>query len=149
VISFIQPYRRCNDLSLRKMKCKISSMQMGHAMPDTKVLCTSCDIYCSLLADVEDGRVVRVRATDPRPCLARRTGSVVTGTLSDAPTLSDAQLCPDDPDYLDAKQGIPHMKGIPCRIEPIQLTKVKIAICSTPKSPLSFETICKLGSVST
>ena len=41
-----------------------------------------------------------------------------TGTLSDALTLSDAQLCPDDSNYLDAEQGIPHVKGIPCRIGP-------------------------------
>jgi len=30
--------------------------------------------------------------------------------------LADAQLCPDDDDYLDREQGIPHFKGIPCKI---------------------------------
>ena len=38
------------------------------------------------------------------------------GHLSGAMQYADAQLCPDDDDYLDREQGIPHMKGIPCRI---------------------------------
>ena len=29
---------------------------------------------------------------------------------------ADAMLCPDDEDFLDREQGIPHLKGIPCRI---------------------------------
>lgn len=36
--------------------------------------------------------------------------------LSDALRLVDAMLCPDDEDYLDREQGIPHLKGLPCRI---------------------------------
>lgn len=36
--------------------------------------------------------------------------------LSGAWDYADAQLCPDDTDYLDREQGIPHLKGIPCRI---------------------------------
>jgi anaerobic selenocysteine-containing dehydrogenase len=38
------------------------------------------------------------------------------GKLSGAWDHADAQLCPDDEDYLDREQGIPHLKGIPCRI---------------------------------
>ena len=38
------------------------------------------------------------------------------GHLSGALKYSDAQLCRDDDDYLDWEQGIPHLKGIPCRI---------------------------------
>ena len=38
------------------------------------------------------------------------------GQLSGAWDYSDAQLCPDDADFLDREQGIPHLKGIPCRI---------------------------------
>jgi hypothetical protein len=38
------------------------------------------------------------------------------GELSGAHKYADAQLCPDDEDYLDREQGIPHLKGIPCRI---------------------------------
>ncbi len=38
------------------------------------------------------------------------------GHLSGALTYSDAMLCPDDDDFLDREQGIPHLKGIPCRI---------------------------------
>jgi len=38
------------------------------------------------------------------------------GHLSGALKYSDALLCPDDEDYLDREQGIPHLKGIPCRI---------------------------------
>ena len=36
--------------------------------------------------------------------------------LSGALAFADAQLCPDDDPYLDREQGIPHLKGIPCRI---------------------------------
>ena len=39
------------------------------------------------------------------------------GHLSGALKYSDAQLCRDDEDYLDREQGIPHLKGVPCRIE--------------------------------
>jgi len=38
------------------------------------------------------------------------------GHLSGALEYSDAQLCRDDEDYLDREQGIPHLKGVPCRI---------------------------------
>ncbi|MEM9355054.1 MAG: molybdopterin-dependent oxidoreductase [Pseudomonadota bacterium] len=38
------------------------------------------------------------------------------GELSGAWQLSDAQLCRDDDDFLDTEQGIPHFKGIPCRL---------------------------------
>lgn len=38
------------------------------------------------------------------------------GHLSGALKYSDAQLCRDDDDYLDREQGIPHLKGVPCRI---------------------------------
>ncbi|MEM7512894.1 MAG: molybdopterin dinucleotide binding domain-containing protein, partial [Bacteroidota bacterium] len=39
--------------------------------------------------------------------------------LSSAWKLSDAQLCPDTMDFLDREQGIPHFKGIPCRVNKI------------------------------
>jgi anaerobic selenocysteine-containing dehydrogenase len=38
------------------------------------------------------------------------------GQLSGAWEYADAQLCPDDDDYLDHEQGVPHLHGIPCRI---------------------------------
>lgn len=38
------------------------------------------------------------------------------GTLSGAWEYADAQICPDDDDYLDMEQGIPHLKGIPCNV---------------------------------
>ena len=38
------------------------------------------------------------------------------GTLSGAWEHADAQICPDDPEHLDNEQGIPHLKGIPCRV---------------------------------
>ena len=40
------------------------------------------------------------------------------GSLSAAWTHADAQLCADDPDFLDREQGIPHLKGIPCTVRP-------------------------------
>jgi len=39
--------------------------------------------------------------------------------LSGAWAFSDAQVCPDDDDFLDLEQGIPHLKGIPCRVAKI------------------------------
>ncbi|MGI9477350.1 MAG: molybdopterin-containing oxidoreductase family protein [Hyphomicrobiaceae bacterium] len=36
--------------------------------------------------------------------------------LSGAWEMADAQLCRDDDDFLDAEQGIPHLKGIPCQL---------------------------------
>ena len=38
------------------------------------------------------------------------------GYLSSALKHADAQLCRDDEDFLDREQGIPHLKGVPCRI---------------------------------
>jgi anaerobic selenocysteine-containing dehydrogenase len=38
------------------------------------------------------------------------------GHLSGALKYSDALLCRDDEDYLDREQGIPHLKGVPCRV---------------------------------
>lgn len=40
--------------------------------------------------------------------------------LSGARKYADAQLCRDDEDYLDLEQGIPHLKGVPCRIRKVQ-----------------------------
>lgn len=42
-----------------------------------------------------------------------------TGHLSGALDYGDSQLCRDDADYLDREQGIPHIKGIPCRVVPL------------------------------
>jgi len=41
------------------------------------------------------------------------------GHLSGALKYADAQLCRDDEDYLDLEQGIPHLKGVPCRINKV------------------------------
>ncbi len=41
------------------------------------------------------------------------------GHLSGAMDFADSQLCRDDPDFLDREQGIPHIKGIPCRVKPL------------------------------
>ncbi len=43
-----------------------------------------------------------------------------TGHLSGALKYADAQLCRDDEDYLDREQGIPHLKGVPCRINRVK-----------------------------
>ena len=39
--------------------------------------------------------------------------------LSGALKYADAQLCRDDDDYLDREQGIPHLKGVACRIRKV------------------------------
>ena len=41
------------------------------------------------------------------------------GHLSGALEYADAQLCRDDEDFLDQEQGIPHLKGVPCRINKV------------------------------
>ena len=41
------------------------------------------------------------------------------GHLSGALKYADAQLCRDDEDYLDLEQGIPHLKGVPCRVNKV------------------------------
>jgi anaerobic selenocysteine-containing dehydrogenase len=38
--------------------------------------------------------------------------------LSSAWHLADGQLCDDSEDYLDREQGVPHLKGFPCRVSP-------------------------------
>lgn len=38
------------------------------------------------------------------------------GGLQSAWALADAQLCSDEPDFLDHEQGIPHLRGLPCRV---------------------------------
>jgi len=35
--------------------------------------------------------------------------------LSGALRFADASLCPDDEEYLDREQGIPHLRGLPGR----------------------------------
>ncbi|MCH9675762.1 MAG: molybdopterin-dependent oxidoreductase [Gammaproteobacteria bacterium] len=41
-------------------------------------------------------------------------------------SFTDAQITPDeDPDLIDLEQGIPHMKGVPCRIEALADTEVQ------------------------
>ena len=42
-----------------------------------------------------------------------------SGHLSGALDYGDSQLCRDDADFLDREQGIPHIKGIPCRVVPL------------------------------
>lgn len=46
------------------------------------------------------------------------------GHLSGALEFADAQLCRDDPDFLDREQGIPHLKGVPCRINKLPVSAV-------------------------
>ncbi|MEO1029416.1 MAG: hypothetical protein AAFX02_10205, partial [Pseudomonadota bacterium] len=41
------------------------------------------------------------------------------GHLSGALKYADAQLCRDDEDYLDREQGIPHLKGVACRVNKV------------------------------
>lgn len=47
------------------------------------------------------------------------------GHLSGALKYADAQLCRDDEDFLDREQGIPHLKGVPCRINKVEQTETK------------------------
>ena len=42
------------------------------------------------------------------------------GELSGAWAHADAQICPDDDDFLDREQGIPHFKGVPAAIHQLE-----------------------------
>ena len=54
------------------------------------------------------------------------------GKLSGALKYADAQLCRDDEDFLDLEQGIPHLKGVPCRILKAAPLKSEFAVESEP-----------------
>ena len=54
------------------------------------------------------------------------------GKLSGALKYADAQLCRDDEDFLDLEQGIPHLKGVPCRILKAVPLDVRAAADSEP-----------------
>ncbi|MEM6723332.1 MAG: molybdopterin dinucleotide binding domain-containing protein, partial [Bacteroidota bacterium] len=57
--------------------------------------------------------------------------------LSSAWTFSDAQLCPDSEDFLDREQGIPHFKGIPCRIHKLVSNAKQVTVSSRRLHDLS------------
>ncbi len=44
------------------------------------------------------------------------TAQGLAAGLSGALEIADSILCRDDDDYLDREQGIPHLKGAPCRL---------------------------------
>lgn len=68
------------------------------------------DIQVGVRANMPDG-LVRIPHGWWKPETERGLGK-----LSGAMQYADAQLCPDDDDYLDIEQGVPHLKGLPCRI---------------------------------
>ena len=49
------------------------------------------------------------------------------GSLSGAWEFSDSQICPDDDENLDREQGVVHLKGLACRIQPLSEEKVEAA----------------------
>ena len=71
-----------------------------------------CRLRVSVREDMPDG-LVRVPHGWWLPEVPEGDGS-----LSGAWDHADAQLCADDPDFLDAEQGIPHLKGVPCTVRP-------------------------------
>ncbi|MCF4164115.1 molybdopterin-dependent oxidoreductase [Zavarzinia compransoris] len=68
------------------------------------------EITVGIRANMPDG-LVRIPHGWWKPEMARGAGE-----LSGALRYADALLCPDDGDFLDREQGIPHLKGVPCRI---------------------------------
>ncbi|MGQ0699812.1 MAG: molybdopterin dinucleotide binding domain-containing protein [Panacagrimonas sp.] len=68
------------------------------------------DIQVGVRSNMPDG-LVRVPHGWWKPETERGLGK-----LSGAMQYADAQLCPDDGEYLDVEQGVPHLKGLPCRI---------------------------------
>ena len=71
----------------------------------------SVKLRASIRDDMPDD-LVRVPHGWPKPEMPRGAGK-----LSGAWDYADAQVCPDDEEFLDQEQGIPHLKGMPCRIE--------------------------------
>ncbi len=69
----------------------------------------------SMKVSVRDGMPngrVRILHGWWKPELGRGLEAGLSGTM----TYSDAQLTGDDPDYFDQEQGIPHFKGVPCKL---------------------------------
>jgi anaerobic selenocysteine-containing dehydrogenase len=66
--------------------------------------------------------MVEIRADMPRGLVRVPHGWWLPETtqgsehLSGAWQFADAQLCSDDEDLLDREQGVPHLKGFPCRV---------------------------------
>ena len=48
-------------------------------------------------------------------------------SLSGAWLHADGLLCADDDDFLDREQGIPHLKGLPCRVVPLTVEEAETA----------------------
>lgn len=69
-----------------------------------------CTMSCALREDMPPG-LVRVPHGWWAPEQAEGDGG-----LSGARQWADAQLCPDDDAHLDNEQGVPHLKGIACRV---------------------------------
>ncbi|SFI94427.1 molybdopterin-containing oxidoreductase family protein [Albimonas pacifica] len=70
----------------------------------------ACRMAVAIRADMPAG-LVRVPHGWWRPEQAEGDGS-----LSGAWDWADAQLCPDDEAHLDPEQGVPHFKGVACRV---------------------------------
>lgn len=69
------------------------------------------EIKTGIRDNMPDG-LVRIPHGWWKPELERGLDAQLSGALR----FADAMLCPDDEDYLDREQGIPHLKGVPCRI---------------------------------
>ena len=72
------------------------------------------DLMASVRDSMPDG-LVRIPHGWWKPEMTRGLAAGLSGALNYA----DAQLCRDDPDYLDREQGIPHLKGVPCSLTKI------------------------------
>jgi anaerobic selenocysteine-containing dehydrogenase len=53
--------------------------------------------------------------------------------LSSAWLHADAQICPDNPDYLDREQGIPHLRGIACSVRKYESEGSNLVQARLPK----------------
>lgn len=73
----------------------------------------SCKLRTAIREDMAKG-LVRVPHGWWKPEMAQGKEG-----LSGAWDFADAQICPDDADYLDLEQGIPHLKGAPCAVHKI------------------------------
>ena len=108
----------------------LDAMQDGEARADAAVILEN-DLYQRLASSTVDQALnaldtLVVLDHQRTPTLERAhmalpaaTFAEGDGTLSGAWDHADAQICPDDPDHLDREQGIPHLKGIACRVAPV------------------------------
>ncbi|PUB10271.1 molybdopterin-containing oxidoreductase family protein [Yoonia sediminilitoris] len=117
------PYFQTGGRHIPEMRARIPEPQIFISTKTAKVWNVIADEWVEVANDQGSVRV-QVKITDKMPDDLIRVPhgwwkpemERGNGKLSGALMYSDNQMCREDFDYMDQEQGIPHLKGIPCRI---------------------------------